>query len=1112
MPRKALVLGLLSVLLGPIPAAPLWAVAVTVGLDPSAGVGTIDPLSYGANHLDVLRVNLRRVGGNRMTGYNWENNASNAGADYFHQSDYYLLGQVGLPQNGSQAPAAVPVNYVQQFRAGGSKGEIVTLQTAGYVSADASGPVAVTETAPSPRWKQVLPHKPGWPGSLLLAPNKADGVVYIDEQVNYLVNKFGPASAGGIKFYALDNEWGIWNSTHPRIHPNAPTYAETYARASATAAAVLDIDPSAQIFAPAAYGWGEYADMQGASDAGTYNPTYGWYLSYLLDKMKQASSVAGKRLLHYLDVHWYPEAVDSNGIRIDQGNPDRTDQAGSMARMQAPRSLWDPTYTENSWIATWATSGPIALIPRLQASVDTWYPGTKLSISEYDYGAPDHVSGGIAQADVLGILGRYGVVGCRWGAVLPTSYVQSAFDLYLNYDGAGAQFGDLSFSATTSDVATLTVYGAKSSADPYLLTVMALNKDYSNPTPSAFNLTLGPGQSIQSISVRRFDSSSAVIASPAAPAFAASSFGDTLPPMSATLYIVRLQGTGTATATRTATPAPTPTATPSATRTLTATRTSTYTLSPTPSITPSVTPTLLPTLTCPRNVFVFMPYWSLGSLPPASIPWDRVTHIAEAFIRPLADGSLEVPPGYLDPTLPAQAHAHGRKVLASAGGAGSGVGGGSEFWAAMAGSPVARANFVDQAYNFLLANNFDGIDLDWEFPSNAADKAALTATVAALRAKFNSSPAPAPSWLITADVSWGSYYAQWWDLSALSNTLDYFNIMAYDMYGTWTAVSGHNGALKDSTLPGALAGFNGDDSITWFVAHGAPASKLQYGLADYGARFNSPDLYQGCAAGDCSSTSLPYSAIVPLIGAGWTRVWDASASSPYLKNTAGTQVISYDDPQSIDLKARWTLYNRGVAGVMAWELSQDDASANFPLTTAMWNAAQCVYPTATPTATRTLTPSPTVSPSFTSSPTLAGTCTATPTISQTFTQSPTFSISPTLTLSPTFTATVTATPNAAASNGPLGVDSAVALPDPDPVWLKVKLSGPADRVRLRIFSQAYVLVGTYESGPLPGGWDQLPLAAAAVGLPNGLYFVMVDAFRGSEKSPKPARALFYRAK
>ena len=122
------------------------------------------------------------------------------------------------------------------------------------------------------------------------------------------------------------------------------------------------------------------------------------------------------------------------------------------ARLQAPRSLWDPAYVEKSWITTYSTQKkPIQLLTWVKQKIDQRYPGTKLAFTEYDYGSGDHVSGGLAQADVLGIFGKYGVFMSNYWGDLKT-YNKAAFKLYRNYDGKNGSFGDTAVSAglTTS--------------------------------------------------------------------------------------------------------------------------------------------------------------------------------------------------------------------------------------------------------------------------------------------------------------------------------------------------------------------------------------------------------------------------------------------------------------------------------------------------------------------------------------------------------------------------------------------------------------------------------------------------------------------------------------
>ena len=129
---------------------PNASVDVSVAVDQGT---PISPYVYGSNQdYSGNAWTARRLGGNRLTGYNWLNNFSNAGSDYLHQSDDYMLWVSGLP--ASVGPAGVITHFHDQSLAMGAA-SIVTLQMAGYVSADGSGPVTVPQTAPSSRWSRV---------------------------------------------------------------------------------------------------------------------------------------------------------------------------------------------------------------------------------------------------------------------------------------------------------------------------------------------------------------------------------------------------------------------------------------------------------------------------------------------------------------------------------------------------------------------------------------------------------------------------------------------------------------------------------------------------------------------------------------------------------------------------------------------------------------------------------------------------------------------------------------------------------------------------------------------------------------------------------------------
>jgi hypothetical protein len=157
------------------------------------------------------------------------------------------------PQDINQQPATVVTRFVSDNQARGAD-SLITIQMAGYVAADMNGTVTTAQVAPSSRWKTIGVYK-GSPFSL--TPDKTDGFVYMDEFVNFMLNKFGPAISGGVKYYDLDNEPALWSNTHAREHPTPATYAEVFGKGVSMATMVTALDPDAQILGPVSYGWSE---------------------------------------------------------------------------------------------------------------------------------------------------------------------------------------------------------------------------------------------------------------------------------------------------------------------------------------------------------------------------------------------------------------------------------------------------------------------------------------------------------------------------------------------------------------------------------------------------------------------------------------------------------------------------------------------------------------------------------------------------------------------------------------------------------------------------------------------------------------------------------------
>ena len=475
----------------------------TITVNTTLDTHSISPYIYGTNGVlsNADNYGAERMGGNRLTAYNWENNASNAGTDWNNSSDNYMT------QGMSASQALIPAITVTTFIDTCLKHNrfcLATFQMAGFVSRDKNGTVTSAQVAPSGRWRYVFPAKPT---AFVAAPDTADSAVYMDECMNYLKTKYASQPDGWLGGICLDNEPALWPSTHPLVHPAAPTCVELVTKSAALASAIKAVDSRPLIFGHVAYGFGELTDFQGASDWNSVKGSYSWFVDYFLDKMRAASTTADRRLLDVYDIHWYSEA-QGNGERI-VGASSPANRANAEARIQAPRTLWDTHYIENSWIGQYY-SNYLPLIPRLQKSINTYYPGTKISISEYNYGGENHISGGLAMADVLGIYGKYGVFcATYWQMDNTTNFTSAAFRLFRNYNGSNATFGNVAVRATTNDSVRTSVYASTVPQAGNDLHLVVLNKNYD----STMNASVAVYSAVQYASARvwYFDSSSATI-------------------------------------------------------------------------------------------------------------------------------------------------------------------------------------------------------------------------------------------------------------------------------------------------------------------------------------------------------------------------------------------------------------------------------------------------------------------------------------------------------------------------------------------------------------------------------------------------------------------------
>lgn len=482
---------------GPVPAEALSAKVkkVTLRVDAAAGVHPISPLIYGVNFasrvdgLDAaFAVPLDRWGGNSTSRYNYLNDTTNTGQDWYFE-------------NIVSDPDETLTAFVDADRRAGSA-SLVTVPMIGWVSKDSPAEHPFLCSFP----KTAFPTQNdvdywdancgnGVNGSTRLTADPTTtsitaGAGFDTAMVASLVAKYGTAAEGGVGFYALDNEPVLWNSTHRDVHPAPLNASELWTTSTATATAVKAADPTAKVLGPSDWGWCAYffsADEDcGQSplpDARGGLPLGAWYLK----QFAASDAGSGTRTLDYFDEHYYPQA---NNVALSG----KGSVAVQALRLRSTRSLWDPTYADESWISDANGRVPLAWIRTMKAWTDQYYPGTKTAITEYNWGGLESVNGALAQADVLGIFGREGLdLATLWGpggAREPWAY---AFRMYRNYDGHAHQFGDSSVMARSSNQGRLSVYAATRGSDG-ALTVMVVNKTHST-IPSTLSVKNFPGAS-----------------------------------------------------------------------------------------------------------------------------------------------------------------------------------------------------------------------------------------------------------------------------------------------------------------------------------------------------------------------------------------------------------------------------------------------------------------------------------------------------------------------------------------------------------------------------------------------------------------------------------------
>jgi len=489
--------------------------SVAVTINSLANRHLISPYIYGINSFspsDITNLSpkLVRFGGNEASDYNWKLLTYNSGSDYYY-SDFGLGGvdSVQLTQftvgAGSQMLTTMPMlGWVAQ-KSGWSYsvkkyGAQCSVAPSNSDAGNGQKPDCSTRVTTGPVTSAYYPLV-GTPQDC--PSGTTDGTTCLDRQTwaQSLSSAFGnsrcivPYTAiTSCHFYDMDNEPEIWSGPHGDVHPTSTGYSELSNLFETEGAQLKTFDPGAVRFGPITccynFLWtaGPSGDDKNAHAGIDFVP---WWLN----QIKWLDQINGARTLDVFDIHaYFGDNIDTKGYT----NPQLRTETNKYLR-----TYWDPTYYNKGDDASWMTTtqpnrGVTFLIPRLKALVNSTYPGTPLSFTEWESFFNEwEFATALSDADAYGVMGREGLsFSTRWGGPTATDTTTNqphpnyqSFKLYTNYDGAHHGFGSLSVSDQSSVNPDQFVSYAALDTTGTTMTIMVLNKDAGNNAKVTFNLT-----------------------------------------------------------------------------------------------------------------------------------------------------------------------------------------------------------------------------------------------------------------------------------------------------------------------------------------------------------------------------------------------------------------------------------------------------------------------------------------------------------------------------------------------------------------------------------------------------------------------------------------------
>jgi chitinase len=319
----------------------------------------------------------------------------------------------------------------------------------------------------------------------------------------------------------------------------------------------------------------------------------------------------------------------------------------------------------------------------------------------------------------------------------------------------------------------------------------------------------------------------------------------------------------------------------------------------------------------PKKVFVGYLYGR-----PENIDFSLYTHICHAFVTAGPDGKLNEGRHVPDPAFVKEAHTHNVKVLLSLGGWGW-----DDQFAAIVKDPDAEARYIKSVVDMVDSADYDGIDLDWEYPDSPEEVPGFERLTRRFREELDAIAARKNRpMLITMAASANPGTLRWLDTAFLLETMDWINVMTYDMAGDWTNYAGHNAPLYSSSRQPDGTARSLEKTITYLLEEREiPPDRIALGIPLYGRGFAVKEPYASTKG--APRRRIPgggnYANLKKLMDEqGWTRQWDDETKTPWLLAPDRSMVIGYDDAESVTAKTEWAS-KLGLRGVFFWQIHAD---------------------------------------------------------------------------------------------------------------------------------------------------------------------------------------------